>query len=75
MILGGWEVERDREKQGVPGLCGCMEGWSGGCTCVVAGKGRGIYIYRESNNKVQVCFLVETFFSEFSPLRASSRPG
>ena len=26
-------------------------------------------------NKVQACFLVETFYSEFSPLRASSRPG
>ena len=26
-------------------------------------------------NKVQACFLVETFYSEFSPLRTSSRPG
>ena len=43
-----------------------------------------IYIYRERErererermyNKVQACFLVETFYSEFSPLRASSKPG
>ena len=30
MILGGWEVEREREKQAVAGLCGCMGGGGGG---------------------------------------------
>ena len=39
-----------------------------------------IYIYREReregldlDNKVQACFVLETFYSDFSPLRALSR--
>ena len=47
---------------------------------VVASVSFYIYIERERErereyNKVKARFLVETFYSEFSPLRASSRPG
>ena len=37
------------------------------CLCVCSSS--------SSSNKVQACYLVETFYSEFSPLRALSRPG
>ena len=40
------------------------------------GLSRSIYIYIYIRyNKVQACFLVDTFYSEFSPLRALLRPG
>ena len=46
------------------------------CVCVKKKAGIPVkvhYIYRRYN-KVQACFSLETFYSEFSPLRALSRP-
>ena len=34
-----------------------------------------LYIERDGITKSKACFLVEIYYSEFSPLRASSRPG
>ena len=62
--------ERERERQGETdrnkALCGSWEPHRAGRTEY------GVILRKY--NKVQACFVLETFCSEFLPLRALSRP-